>query len=168
MAENEAIEELREQVETAEFMISFNMDFELKHDNSVLENKIKTAKIAISALEEIQQYRAIGTVEEIKDILQIISDGQDDVDESGISTGLLHTLLEYAEYKKIGTVEECREARERRIPKILDIWGDGYDNEGNMIYDMYDCPNCGKSYEMEYEEYKYCPSCGQAIDWRKA
>lgn len=64
MTENEAIEELREQIETAESMISFNMDFEPKHDNSVLENKIKTAKIAISALEEIQQYRAIGTVEE--------------------------------------------------------------------------------------------------------
>ncbi len=122
MAENEAIEELREQIETAEFMISFNMNFELKHDNSVLENKIKTAKIAISALEEIQQYRAIGTV------------------------------------------EECREAGERRIPKIPEIWGDGYDNEGNMIYDMYDCPNCGKSYEADYLDYKYCPECGQAID----
>ena len=120
MAENEAIEELREQVETAEFMISFNMDFELKHDNSVLENKIKTAKIANSALEEIQQYRAIGTVEEIKDILQIISDGQDDVDESGISTGLLHTLLEYAEYKNIGTVEEIKD--------ILQIISDGQDD----------------------------------------
>ncbi len=68
----------------------------------------------ISALEEIRQYRAIGTVEEIKEILQIISEGQDEVDESGISTGLLHTLLEYAEYKKIGTVEECREERERQ------------------------------------------------------
>ncbi len=66
MTENEAIEELREQIETAESMISFNMDFEPKHDNSVLENKIKTAKIAISALEEIQQYRAIGTVEECR------------------------------------------------------------------------------------------------------
>lgn len=63
----------------------------------------------------------------------------------------------------LGTVEECREARERQIPKIPNIWGDGYDNEGNMIYDMYDCPNCGKSYEMECEEYKYCPECGQHI-----
>ncbi len=67
MTENEAIEELREQIETAESMISFNMDFEPKHDNSVLENKIKTAKMAISAFEEIQQYRAIGTVEECRE-----------------------------------------------------------------------------------------------------
>lgn len=30
---------------------------------------------------------------------------------------------------------------------------------------MYDCPNCEKSYEMDYEKYDYCPNCGQAIDW---
>ncbi len=91
--------------------------------------------------------------------------GKDAVLEYDIA---IKVFEEIQQYRAIGTVEECREAGERRIPKIPDIWGDGYDNEGNMIYDMYDCPNCGKSYEMEYEEYKYCPSCGQAIDWRKA
>ena len=157
MAENEAIEELREQVETAEFMISFNMDFELKHDNSVLENKIKTAKIANSALEEIQQYRAIGTVEEIKDILQIISDGQDDVDESGISTGLLHTLLEYAEYKKIGTVEECREARERQRAKKPIL----YKNTNRA-----DCPVCGNTVRGISKPFGgWCSHCGCKLDW---
>jgi len=68
------------------------------------------------------------------------------------------------QYLAIGTVEECREAMERQKPKIPNIWGDGYDDEGNMIYDMYDCPNCGKSYEVDYHDYKYCPECGQAID----
>lgn len=68
------------------------------------------------------------------------------------------------QYLAIGTVEECREARERQKPKIPDIWGDGCDDEGNIIYDMYNCPNCGKSYEVDYDDYKYCPECGQAID----
>lgn len=68
------------------------------------------------------------------------------------------------QYLAIGTVEECRESRERQKPKLPDIWGDGYDNEGNIIYDMYNCPNCGKSYEVDYHDYKYCPECGQAID----
>ena len=67
MTEKEAIEELKEQIKTAESMISFNADFEPEHDNSVLENKIKTAKTAISAIEEIQQYRAIGTIEECRE-----------------------------------------------------------------------------------------------------
>lgn len=54
---------------------------------------------------------------------------------------------------------------EKQIPKKPNIYGDGYDNNGNIIYDMYDCPNCDKSYEIDYEKYDYCPSCGQAIDW---
>ena len=132
-------------------------------DKEYMEKNLALTE-AVKALSEIQQYRAIGTVEEINDILQIISDGQEDVDESGISTGLLHTLLEYIQYTKIGTVEECREARERQKPQIPNILGDGYDNEGNLIYNMYDCPNRGKSYEVDYHDYKYCPECGQAID----
>ena len=27
----------------------------------------------------------------------------------------------------------------------LTLWGDGYSN-GELVYDMYDCPNCGKHY----------------------
>ena len=76
------------------------------------EREIAACMLAINALKEIQEYRKIGTVEEIKETLQIVSEGQEDVDESGISTGLLHTLLEYARYKRIGTLEECREAME--------------------------------------------------------
>lgn len=67
----------------------------------------------VEVLSDLRQYQNLGTVEEIKDILSTISENQDDVDESGISTGLLHTLLDYAKYKKIGTIEECREAREK-------------------------------------------------------
>lgn len=57
------------------------------------------------------------------------------------------------------------EALEKQIPKKPNIYGDGYDDDGNLIYDTYDCPNCQKSFEMEYEEYDYCPNCGQALDW---
>ena len=111
-------------------------------------------KVAISSIDKIQQYRAIGTFEEIKDILQIISDGQDDVDESGISTGLLHTLLEYAEYKKIGTVDECREAMERqRVKKRI---------KGKIFKSLgyYQCPICGG---LLMRNEKFCSECGQAI-----
>ena len=59
------------------------------------------------------------------------------------------------------------EAIEKQIPKKPNIYGDGYDNNGNIIYDMYDCPNpnCNVSREIAYEKYDYCPKCGQAIDW---
>lgn len=79
---------------------------------------------------------------------------------------ILNALEEIKQYRNIGTAEECQEARERFMPKVPNIWGDGYDDEGNMIYDMYECPNCGKNYEIDYEKYDHCPACGQAIDWR--
>lgn len=33
------------------------------------------------------------------------------------------------------------------------------------MYDTWICPNCEKHYELDYEEYDYCPHCGQKIDW---
>lgn len=46
-----------------------------------------------------------------------------------------------------------------------DVYGDGYGPDGNMIYDAWDCPRCGTSYEIDYDHYDYCPNCGQKIDW---
>lgn len=61
--------------------------------------------------------------------------------------------------------EMAIEALEKQIPKKPDIEGDGYDPDGNLVYDTWICPACGVSYEIDYDEYDYCPSCGQAIDW---
>lgn len=60
---------------------------------------------------------------------------------------------------------EALEALEKQKPKTPDIWGDGY-SDGQLVYDMWDCPNCGESYEIDYHDYKYCPNCGQRIDRR--
>ena len=56
-------------------------------------------------------------------------------------------------------------ALEKQIPKKPDLEGDGYDDNGELIYDTWICPCCGKYYELYYEEYEFCPQCGQAIDW---
>lgn len=113
----------------------------------------------INALQELQRYKVIGTVEEIKRMQRYSALAKK-------HTTIGKVIDSCAEYEDIGTVEECREAREKQIKKKPSIWGDGYDSEGKMIYDMYDCPNCGKSYEIDYSDYEYCPECGQAIDWR--
>ncbi len=102
----------------------------------------ETAESAITAFEEIQKYRALGTVRQIEDF-----------------------IADWRKYRELGNLEELREAVEKQRAKKPNIWGDGYDDKGNMIYDMYDCPNCGKSYELDYEQYDYCPHCGQHIDW---
>lgn len=60
-------------------------------------------------------------------------------------------------------LDKAIEALEKQIPKTPDIEGDGY-ADGKMVYDTWICPNCGKDYEIECDNYDYCPNCGQAID----
>ena len=54
-------------------------------------------------------------------------------------------------------------ALEKQIPKRPDIEGDGY-ADGHLVYDTWICPCCGKYYEIDYDDYEYCPNCGQSID----
>ena len=37
--------------------------------------------------------------------------------------------------------------------------------DGVLVYDMYNCPNCDKEYELYYEKHDYCPNCGQKMNW---
>lgn len=57
------------------------------------------------------------------------------------------------------------DALEKQIPKKPDLLGDGYDDNGNLLYDTWICPCCETQYELYYDEYKFCPNCGQALDW---
>lgn len=70
-----------------------------------------------------------------------------------------------AAYEDTGlTPEECKEAAEKQRAKKPNLEGDGY-ADGHMVYDTWICPCCGISYEVDYDDYKYCPDCGQYIDW---
>lgn len=77
---------------------------------------------------------------------------------------IIKTFEELEQYRAIGTVEECQAAVEKQTAIAPNIWGDGYENNGNLIYDMYTCPNCKENYEIDCDYYKYCPNCGQAFD----
>lgn len=57
-------------------------------------------------------------------------------------------------------------AIKKQIPETP-YYGNSYDNNGEIIYDTYECPNCHKSYDVNYDgQYNYCPRCGQELDWR--
>ena len=71
----------------------------------------------------------------------------------------------YEECKGIKKMELLADALRKQVPKKPELQGDGYDPEGNLVYDMWVCPCCYKRYELEYDEYCYCPNCGQRIDW---
>ena len=73
-----------------------------------------------------------------------------------------------AEKARLKAVEDAClvacEALEKQIPKKPDLEGDGY-ADGHLVYDTWICPCCEKHYEVDYDDYDYCPNCGQAIDW---
>lgn len=55
---------------------------------------------------------------------------------------------------------------EKQMPKLVAFEGDGYDDKGELIYDIAYCPNCNSRFDLGYdEETNYCPDCGQALDW---
>lgn len=84
--------------------------------------------------------------------------------KSDIGKCLIKALEEVQQYRQIGTVEECRAAVEKQTAKKPDYEGDGY-SDGHLVYDTWICPCCGKHYEVDYDDYDFCPACGQCIDW---
>lgn len=98
----------------------------------------EASKLAIQALEEVQQYQKIGTPEELQDM----------------KNNYFEALSDWRQYHKIGTLEECRTAIEKQIPKKPDFTED---KEFAL------CPCCnGKGL---FDKQKYCDNCGQKIDW---
>lgn len=76
------------------------------------------------------------------------------------------------DYKSMEPIEEaCRmgmKALEKQIPKKPTFEGKGFDGNGNITYETWICHCCGEEHEVDYycNDYKYCPWCGQMIDWR--
>ena len=76
----------------------------------------------------------------------------------------IKALEEVQQYRAIGTSEEYRAAVEKQTAKKPYYEGDGY-SDGHLVYDTWICPCCGKHYEVDYDDYDFCPECGQRIDW---
>ena len=79
--------------------------------------------------------------------------------------------LELIEKCYRGEVEDYKQALElgvkaleKQIPKKVTLEGDGY-SDGHLVYDTWICPLCEKRYEVDYDDYDYCPNCGQKLDW---
>lgn len=120
------------------------------------QNFTNSIEMAMSALSEIQQYRAIGTVKQIERGLRFI-DGDD-------NSGIIEDLRELHKYYLIGTVEECREARERQRAKKVNNRTLLRDLNGNPYAVRGDCPNCG-NVNLVLTNTDYCNVCGQKLDW---
>ncbi len=56
-------------------------------------------------------------------------------------------------------------ALKKQVAKIPEYEGDGYDDDGNLIYDTAYCPYCRHEFNVDYDTPNFCPECGQALDW---
>lgn len=145
----------------------------------------EVARVAISALKEIQQYREIGTVEQVKNqkenlnvAYQIISDYEqygtiEDFKKAQRYMRLVkahgtigRVIDSCAEYEEIGTVEECREAVEKQKPEKPEIYTDTIQTISTSFNrDVYLCSRCGQFIgNIDDELPRYCNCCGQRID----
>ena len=147
MTENESIKELKTSIDLAKMC---TQNYERKRE-------IQGYEMAINALEEVQQYRTIGTPEELKVAMKYVYLAK--------KHGTVGQVIENCvKYEEIGTPEECKAATEKQTAKKPDYEGDGY-SDGHLVYDTWICPCCGKHYEVDYDDYDFCPACGQCIDW---
>lgn len=66
-------------------------------------------------------------------------------------------------------LKDYKRLKEKETPKMVIYTADGY-ADGELVYDMAECPNCGFD---DFEEgttnwgYEYCPHCGQALEWEE-
>ena len=127
--------------------------------NGIFADRIDCIDYAISTLEEILEYRRIGSLNECRDAMEFWKTRQE----------LDAKIEKCMEYEKIGTVEECREAREKQEPKKKIYPQTALEK----YYHAPQCPNCkreltakicGYTLEQAIGIYSNCPWCGQAIN----
>lgn len=67
--------------------------------------------------------------------------------------------------KRAEAIDIAIKSLNKQIPKSPTYDGDGYAPDGSFVWDEWLCPHCGSRFEVDIDDYNYCPNCGQCIDW---
>ena len=145
MTLEEAIEILEEVKELDDTLYAYNAAY------------MEALEVALFALKEIQNYRKLGTLEELARAKKYI--------DLAKKHGTIGEMIdECAEYESIGTVEECREAVEKQKAEKIEYETNAVFNNGFGHYRMGKCPICDSRYNSN-DEINYCSKCGKKLDW---
>lgn len=99
------------------------------------------ADTILAMVQELEQYRAIGALEELKVAMKYVHLAK--------GHGTVGQVIENCvKYEEIGTPEECRAAVEKQTAKKPIV---------------HQCPACGNAVMLS--DGKCCSNCGQRLDW---
>lgn len=142
--EEKANVEIKKTIDSLEFLIDEDC-------SDTQFDYIEEIESAIKALTELQQYHAIGTLEELQDM----------------KSNYFEALSDWRQYCKIGTLEECRTAREKQILK-KPIFNHNFSDTLSLFH----C-ECGNTIKVSHDAGimdnnnapNYCSECGCRLDW---
>lgn len=126
--------------------------------DGLVNDYTKSADTIEKLLEEVQQYREIGTVEDVVFYKKCYDEesyeycGEYGTDTCGCKRRMEYLEKKVAEIDAIGTIEEFKALKEKNEPKKVD--------------EDYCCPIC-HTCGMDDDGIKgtYCTDCGQKLDW---
>ena len=126
---------------------------------SIPKQLLESLKLACFTLREVEQYRAIGTVSELQDLVIGINALADSQFSAEDMAKLVNDMKSLYEYQQIGTPKECRAAVEKQTPKKP------------IRNDKCTCHSCGTHNEVFKKrrntvahDIVYCWHCGQAVE----
>lgn len=167
MTENEAIEKLHAYLECESRkakIVSCNKscdDCELCYMQGTVREHITSVEVAIRALEEVQQYRQIGTVEECRKSVEICKS----MIERNITPENMEEYMKFEDecISKGFTFNSLLEAREKQTEKKP------------IRLDKCTCPSCSTHNETWRKrrntipsDIVYCWHCGQAVEIKRS
>ena len=145
MTVNEAIEELKYDCNEIGKAIPCDTSWGQSFENAYT--------MAINALEEVQQYRSIGTYEEFQTAMELYKE----------MYKRKFTLEAVEEYMKF---EDELAGRKLTFSNLIDLMEKSTPKKPKFNgKNWYRCHNGCEIHKMEFRRDWYCPNCGQRIDW---
>ena len=123
-------------------------------------------EMMVKCLEELQQYRAVGTVEDVAFYKKCYDEesyeycGEYGTDNCGCKDRMEHLEKKIAEFEAIGTIEEFKALKEKAEAKKPILSRSMMTKREFQI-----CPICERLVLYDGIKFDYCQHCGQKLDW---
>ena len=104
---------LREKYGDCDGLLEMAVEGLCKHPGVDIGSPKKSRLLTDEDVDKWDAYRKLGTVEELTDLMVVISEDSDKCGEDGIDLEFIKNLIELKHYRDIGMLEECQEAMKR-------------------------------------------------------